>query len=255
MDEWITPQVLITYFASRRGIDVAQFKINPVVVMTWCTPILNSLVERTGAERWKLWAFGGTHPLYQAEVQGRKLSIAHLPMGAPATVMAMEEMIALGARVFIGLGIAGGLQPSAPVGSILLPTSCLSEEGTSRHYVDDMTKVGPSLNLMQGLRSAADAAQVKLVPGPQWSCDAFYRELVSKIEAYRRQGVLAVDMETSATYALGQFHGVDVCNLLVVSDEVWETWRPAYGTPEQRRGEENAVKVVLDWLKTQKMTP
>ena len=47
------------------------------------------------------------------------------------------------------------------------------------------------------------------------------RETLDKITNYHNQGVLGVDMETSAMYTLGQVRNVEVCNLLVVSDELW----------------------------------
>ena len=46
-------------------------------------------------------------------------------------------------------------------------------------------------------------------------------------------------------YALGQFRNVPVCNLLVVSDELWEDWRPAFRTPELKAATERAQRVIL----------
>jgi len=95
------------------------------------------------------------------------------------------------------------------------------------------------------IQESCQAEGVKVVPGPLWTTDAPYRELVSKIEAYRRQGVVGVDMETSAMYALGRVRGVAVCNLLVVSDELWHEWRPAFGSPELREATQRAQRVIL----------
>ena len=49
-------------------------------------------------------------------------------------------------------------------------------------------------------------------------------------------------------YALGQTRGVDVCNLLVVSDELWQEWRPAFGQPELREAQQCAERVILRCL-------
>jgi hypothetical protein len=49
-------------------------------------------------------------------------------------------------------------------------------------------------------------------------------------------------METSAMYALGRFRGVRVCNLLVISDELWQAWRPAFRTPELHAADELAPR-------------
>jgi len=92
-------------------------------------------------------------------------------------------------------------------------------------------------------RSRWTSAAVHIV-----TTDAPYRELISKIEAYGRQGVLGVDMETSAMYALGQVRYVDVCNLLVVSDELSHEWRPAFGQTELLQALQRAQRVVLRCL-------
>jgi len=52
-------------------------------------------------------------------------------------------------------------------------------------------------------------------------------------------------METSAMYTLGRTRSVDVCNLLVVSDELWNRWDPAFGTSRLREANERARKVIL----------
>jgi purine-nucleoside phosphorylase len=75
----------------------------------------------------------------------------------------------------------------------------------------------------------------------------------SKIAAFRQQGVLGVDMETSAMYALGKFRGVQVCNLLVISDEVHSEWKPAFGKEPVVQGTLLACDAVLQVLKSKGM--
>ena len=52
-------------------------------------------------------------------------------------------------------------------------------------------------------------------------------------------------METSAMYTLGQVRNVDVCNLLVVSDELCNKWEPAFGTNRLKEAAERPRKTVL----------
>ncbi len=210
--------------------------------------MVHSLVEATGAEVRQHWLYGDQYPLYTCELAGHRVSIAHLPVGAPGTVMLMEEMIACGARTFLGFGMAGSLQPSAPVGTCFIPLACIREEGTSSHYIERDIVVVPSPRLVALLEHAGRQEQVDIRSGPHWTTDAPYRELISKIEAYGRQGVLGVDMETSAMYALGQVRYVDVCNLLVVSDELSHEWRPAFGQTELLQALQRAQRVVLRCL-------
>jgi len=245
MDERFTAQMFVSWYAAQQGMSVENLGVRPVVVLSWSRRVVQSLAEATGAQLSQHWMYEGQYPLYAGEVEGQPVSFAHVPVGAPGTIMLMEEMIACGARVFLGLGFAGSLQPTAPVGTCLIPTACIREEGTSAHYLDSETDIGPSARLVGMIQESCQTEGVKVVSGRLWTTDAPYRELVSKIEAYRRQRVLGVDMETSAMYALGRVRGVEVCNLLVVSDELWHEWRPAFGSPELREAMQRAERVIL----------
>ncbi len=168
-----------------------------------------------------------------------------MPVGAPGTVMILEELIACGAKSFIGLGWAGSLQPEASVGSFFIPTSCISEEGTSAHYLDHNTDLRADPNLAAALEIASRDEGVLIRKGPQWTTDAPYRELRDKVRSFREAGVLGVDMETSAMYALASFRGIKVCNLLVVSDVLDTEWQPGFGTAALKAANEIAQRVVL----------
>lgn len=250
MEERFTPRMYIDYYTKRHGFAVKDIGVAPVVVISWSPTVVQGFAEITGAQPTQHWPYYKTYLFFTGQVGGQQISFAQTPIGAPATVTMMEEMIACGAQLFLGLGWAGSLQPSAKVGTFLIPTSCVREEGTSPHYVDDDAAIVPDIRLAELLETAAKAEGHKPQLGPQWTTDAPYRELKSKIAAYGRKGVLGVDMETSAMYALGRFRNVAVCNLLIVSDELWEEWRPAFGTPTLTTANEAAQRAILRVLDT-----
>ena len=248
MEERINPRMTINYFVSQQGITVEDIGVASIVVISWGRRVIQSLADTIGAQTPPHWFYNEGLLFYTGQAQGQRVSFAQAPVGAPGTVMMMEEMIACGARVFLGLGWAGSLQPSAPVGTLLIPMACIREEGTSFHYLDDEATIAPSERLAETLRTVAQSEGARIASGSLWTTDAPYRELVSKIESYGQQGVLGVDMETSAMYALGQFRGVEVCNLLVVSDELWHEWHAAFRTPELEEATECAQRVILRCL-------
>lgn len=240
-----TPQMYIEHYAAQRGITVAEIGVAPIVVISWAPSVIHAFAERSQAQPAPHWPWAKRYPFYSGQVQDQAVSFAQVGIGAPATVAAMEEMIACGARLFLGLGWAGSLQPSAPIGSFLIPTRCIREEGTSVHYVADEAALVPDEQLVERLQAAAQAEAEKVVLGPHWTTDAPYREHNHTIAAYRQQGVVGVDMETSAMYALGQFRNVPVCNLLVISDEVWRDWRSASWTPALKTATARAQDVIM----------
>jgi len=245
MGERFTPAMYVNHHLARFGMSAEDVGLAPVAVLAWGQAPILALVETTGAEPPQHWPYGQQYPFYVAELQGQRVCFATAPIGAPITVMMMEMMIACGVRAFIGLGRAGSLQPLLPVGAFILPMTCIREEGTSAHYIDVNTPVRSSSRLAAAIQEACQEEGVEVASGLLWTTDAPFRELVSKIEAYGREGALGVDMETSAMYALGMFRGVDVCNLLVVSDELWDEWWPGFHSPELREAEEQARQVIL----------
>jgi uridine phosphorylase len=246
--ERFTPQMYVEYYASQRGISVQDIDVAPVVVISWGRGVIESLAEAVGAQPSLHWFYDEYYKLFTGEVGGQTVSFAHAPVGAPGTVMMMEEMIACGARIFLGLGWAGSLQELAPVGTMFIPTGCIRDEGTSFHYLGEEVTLAANERLVGLLESVARAEGAHVMAGRQWTTDAPYRELIGQIAAYREQGVLGVDMETSAMYALGLFRKVRVCNLLVVSDELWGKWRPAFRTAELQEATELAQRVILKCL-------
>ncbi|HEV2120719.1 MAG TPA: nucleoside phosphorylase [Candidatus Bathyarchaeia archaeon] len=250
MSERFTARAAVEFWASQHGVSIDRLGLNPIVVGSWDLKTVKSLAKTVKAKPSPSWWWGPRFPLYDGEVGGRRVSFVNLPLGAPATVMVMEELIACGVRVFIGLGLAGSIQPEAPIGTCFIPTSCIREEGTSPHYLSSEEGLRPAQRLVRALEKARLKKGIVAYTGPIWTTDAPYRELVTTIEEYRLRNVLGVDMETSAMYAIGVYRNIEVCNLLVVSDELWRDWKPGFGRPELRNALKRAGEVVLEAITT-----
>lgn len=251
MKERFNPEMYVRYYTAERGISVEDIGVAPVVVLSWGQRVIESLASAVGAQVSRHWFYDEGHVvfrLYSGSVKGQHVSFVLAPEGAPATVVMMEELIACGARVILSIGWAGSLQPYAPVGTMLIPIKCIRDEGTSLHYVDKNVTLEPDEGLLKLLEAACREVGADVVCGVQWTTDAPYRELVSRIVSYGEQGVIGVDMETSAMYALGKFRGIRVCNLLVVSDELWSEWRPAFRSLELKQATEQAQRIILRCL-------
>ncbi|HEX4919731.1 MAG TPA: nucleoside phosphorylase, partial [Candidatus Bathyarchaeia archaeon] len=247
--ERFTPRMFIDWWAKEQGRTVQDFGVSPIVLVSWHLTSIQTLAEAVGAEMPKDWFYGKRYPMYTGQIGGQSVPFAFLPVGAPGTIMMMEEMIASGARIFIGFGYCGSLQENLTVGSLIIPTSCKIEEGTSPHYLDKNTTIGPTQRLVEILEESCREEGIKPQKGPVWTTDAPYKETVEKIAKYHDEGILGVDMETSAMYTLGHVREVSVCNLLVVSDELCNKWDPAFGTTRLREAAERARQVILRTLR------
>src|SRR5260370_42083595 len=63
----------------------------------------------------------GRHPVYELDLQGRRLAVFHPGVGAPLAAAFLEEMIAIGSRKFIVCGGSGVVVSKIANGDTLVP--------------------------------------------------------------------------------------------------------------------------------------
>lgn len=237
-----TPQMYMDYHVRRLGIEIKEIGIAPTVIITWFTRVRELLVREVDGHELPYAPFRNA---FTGHVDGQPVTVVHCPVGAPGTISHMEELMVCGASRFIGVGAAGSLQPENPIGNLLIADECVRDEGTSRHYVSEDTLVRAHPTMRDRLRKCARDLGYEVAVGGQWTTDAIFRESVADVRRHRAAGVLGVDMETSAMYALGQMRGVPVANVLAVSDELWHEWNPAFGTEVLNDALDRASAVAL----------
>ena len=83
-----------------------------------------------------------------------------------------------------------------------------------------------------------------------WSTDGVYRETLEKFRKFKNTGVLGVDMETSAIFAVAQYRGVEAASAQVISDILSETeWQTYFfGHQSVTKNTEILVQTVLETL-------
>ncbi len=190
-----------------------------------------------------------SHKLYLSEVftgsyEGAPIALAGPMLGAPQTVLVLERMIALGAKKFIAAGWCGSLRKEVRIGDIVLPSGAISEEGTSAHYPG--VECVPSSELVESLKSALASTGLAIHEGIVWTTDAPFRETRAKQKDFQSQGVLSVDMETSALFSVSRFRGVDLAAALVVSDDLSGLkWAHGFRDPAFHESRKRVIKSTL----------
>ena len=115
-----------------------------------------SLVRDAQADRGALPAGGAFSALYVLPEGGPAITSGY-GIGSPAAASTMEELIALGCRRFVSIGIAGCLQRDMAVGDLVLCTSAVCDEGTSPRYGETDRELRPSPPLTRRLAAALEA--------------------------------------------------------------------------------------------------
>ena len=167
----------------------------------------------------------GEYPLYEIEYQGRRLGVCQAGVGAPLAAGMLEELIAVGCRNFIVCGGSGVLDRAVAVGHLLVPTRAVRDEGTSYHYMPPSREVQANPAGVAAIVRALRNAGVEYLLCKTWTTDAFYRETPARIRRRKAEGCLAVEMEASALFAVAQFRGVTLGQILYGGDDIsGEAW-------------------------------
>jgi uridine phosphorylase len=132
----------------------------------------------------------------------------------------LEEAIAVGARKVIVCGGCGVLDREIAVGHLLVPEHALRDEGASYHYLPPSRLVSAPPEGVAAVVATLEAEQVPFLRTTAWTTDAFYRETPAKVRLRREEGCLCVEMEAAALFAVAQFRGISLGQMLYAGDDV-----------------------------------
>jgi len=128
---------------------------------------------------------------------------------------------------------AGTLHREIEPGGVMLCTKAVRDEGVSHHYLTPEEYSYPDEALTELLRTSFRDRGIPFVEGAAWTIDAPYRETVAEARHYQERGVIAVEMEAAALFAVAKYREVAIATAFVSSDSLAEmTWTPSHGTPE-----------------------
>jgi uridine phosphorylase len=194
---------------------------------------------------------GRTVPFFVSRLitDSRNFSVAGPFVGSPYAAMMMESLVAKGVRQILVLGWCGSLRADIQTGDLIVPGKGLVDEGTSRNYavLDPVTpQTFPHAGLTGKLADSLAARGLTSVQGPVWTTDAIYRETPKKIDWFRGQGAVAVEMECSALFSVAAFQNVEVAALLVVSDSLaGGNWDPGFRRYRFKTARHDACEAIL----------
>jgi len=162
----------------------------------------------------------GRHPLYELEIDGKRLAVIHPGVGAPLAAALLESVIARGCRKFVVCGGVGVLDASIAAGRVIVVDSAVRDEGTSYHYAPASRTIDASPEATAVLEAVLAARGVPYRVGRSWTTDAIFRETRDKVRLRREEGCLVVEMEAAAFFAVARFRGVTLGQIVYGGDDV-----------------------------------
>lgn len=158
---------------------------------------------------------------YTGTILGEKVSVTSTGIGGPSAAIALEELTAIGGKVFIRVGTCGGMDLSVKGGDSVIATGSIRMEGTSKEYAPIEFPAVADFTVTKELEQAAKDLSVPYHVGVVQSKDSFYGqhapesmasgyELSAKWDAWLKCGCLASEMESAALFVAGSVRRVQV---------------------------------------------
>ena len=198
------------------------------------------------------------YTIYTGYLCGEKVSACSTGIGAPSAAIAIEELHNIGADTFIRTGTCGGIDLKVKSGDIVVASGCVRYEHTSAEYAPVEFPAVADIDITLALRESALELGKTTHTGIVQCKDSFYGqhdpsrmpvsfELEQKWEAWKRLGVLASEMESSALFVISSFLR---CRCGSCFHVVWNQEREKAGLDQYMSEDTSAsVKVAVEAMK------
>lgn len=188
---------------ARRQKKKAVGVVPPVCVLDPDGDVTAHLVERGLATKNLDWACYHTE-LYDVDIDGQRVGLLPVAVGAPFAVLVAEQLFVSGCRLLVSVTSAGLLDSRLKPPFFLLIEKALRDEGTSLHYLPPSDYSLLDRRLAARLVKEYERRSLPVLKGGSWTTDAPYRETAKAIASAKALGLQAVEMEAAALYAFAK---------------------------------------------------
>ncbi|TDE08785.1 purine-nucleoside phosphorylase [Jiangella asiatica] len=154
--------------------------------------------------------------------QGQRVSVQGTGMGQPSMSIYVHELLAdYGARTLVRVGSCGGLLDRVAIRDLVIGISAATDSSMNAlrfegvHYAPTA-----DFSLVRAYVEKAEAAGARYHVGQIFSTDSFYHDRPELRDRLTRYGVLAVEMEAAALYALAAKFAARAVAVCTVSDNL-----------------------------------
>jgi len=185
---------------------------------------------------------------FTGKFRGQPVSIMGSGMGMPSiSIYAHELFDYYGVKQIIRVGTCGGLLAEMQLGDLVMAVAASTDSAMNRQRFGNWDySASADVELLRRVYDRAVLAGLKIMTGNVFSTDWFYHPDQDFIHKVRQMGILALDMETAALYALANQHGRRALTILSVSDVIPTGERASHEARQNAFGA--VIQVVLEAL-------
>jgi len=148
------------------------------------------------------------------------VSVMPSGMGMPSAAIYVTELIrSYGVTRLLRVGTAGVYKPELALRSIVAADKAVTNSNIPE-IIGAAHPLAGSPALLQAVREVAERSQVELEVGTVFTSDVFYEPTDAARHKHTADGVLCVEMETAALYAIAQCEGVEALTMMTMTDHL-----------------------------------
>ncbi len=183
---------------------------------------------------------------YTGVYRGKRVSVMASGMGMPSMGIYSYELFNIfGVRHILRIGSAGAMQEELKIRDIILALgACTDSSYASQFRLPGTVAPVASYRLLKKAEEAARKRGVVPHIGSVLSSDVFYQDDPGASLAWKKMGVLAVEMETAALYLNAARSGKEALTILTVSDHLLRD--EATDAAERERSFTDMMEIALD---------
>lgn len=151
---------------------------------------------------------------------GQPISVMASGMGIPSAAIYITELVReYGVTRLIRVGTAGVYQPALQLRQIVAADSAVTNSNLPA-LIGAPDRLSASPALLSAAAETATERGVELSAGTVFTSDIFYEPNDDARDRHTADGVLCVEMETAALYAIAAVEGVEALTLLTMTDHL-----------------------------------
>lgn len=207
----------------REGQD-SKIRLPKVAVGVFSRHLFNDVVEKFSCKAvGYISCSNSERDVYILKYKDTEITFFMAGVGGPIISVDIEGLAAQGVEKFIIFGNCGVLDSKIEDCSIIIPTMSFREDGTSYHYVEASDTIDMNPKYIEEFIAILNKFDFDYTKGYTWTTDAFYRETKDKIDYFKSNGVVCVEMEGSVIAAVCKRKKLDYFTFYYAGDNLDST--------------------------------
>jgi uridine phosphorylase len=138
--------------------------------------------------------------------------------GSSMAACMAERLRVYGAKVIIRVGTCGALSSRVKLWTPIITTACVSDEGTSPHYLPHGFPIISDTNLNNVIAGCFQKLSLDYQIGVGITTDGRWREKPEWLQMMSQYGAMSIEMETAAILAVGIYRHIPVAAINIPAD-------------------------------------